>query len=221
VARARPGPLRKSAGMKLRCEVDGVPQSRKRARDEETSNAGPPRGARFPDYCISGIGVGGEEVRVVDETAEVGFRSGTRSARMQGEGRALRATMPPIQLQVDGQEWMGASGGATGQVWTINGRRGSLGPPARLSSVRSGSARDEREGGADRSCGAEGSGGEEEELLGEAEQVIRDPNNNLFNFCQRKETRGPRVQTRSRGPGWRVIAKWKRWTMFVTRGFHV
>jgi len=81
--------------MKLRCEVDGVPQSWKRARAEEPSNAGPSKKARSQLF-ISELGSEDEEVRVVAETAEVGVQAGTRSARNAGRWwRPFGPTMPP------------------------------------------------------------------------------------------------------------------------------
>ena len=57
--------------MKLRCAVDGVPQSRKRARAEESSNARPSKRA-WSQLFILESGSEDDEVRVVAETAEVG-----------------------------------------------------------------------------------------------------------------------------------------------------
>jgi len=58
--------------MKLRCAVDGVPQSLKQARAEEPSSAGPSKRAQSQLF-ISELGSDDEEVWVVAETAEVGI----------------------------------------------------------------------------------------------------------------------------------------------------
>jgi len=93
--------------MKLRCAVDGVPQSRKWAQAEEPSNAGPSKRARSQLF-ISESGLEDEEVRVVAETAEVGVQAGNQISEECWEMVvALWAHNASIQLQVDAQEWMG------------------------------------------------------------------------------------------------------------------
>jgi len=93
--------------MKLRCAVDGVPQSWKRARAEEPSSAGPSKRARSQLF-ISESGSEDDEVWVVAETAEVGIQAGNQIGKeFQELVAALLAHNTSIQLQVDAQEWMG------------------------------------------------------------------------------------------------------------------
>ena len=106
----RPGRARcckRCNGMKLRCAVDGVLQSRKRARAEEPSNAGPSKRARSQLF-ISESGSEDDEVWVVAETAEVAVQAGNQIGEECREMvAALWAHNASIQLQVDAQEWMG------------------------------------------------------------------------------------------------------------------
>ena len=64
-------------GMKLRCTVDGVPQSQKQVWAEEPGSAGPSKRA-WSQLFILELGLDDEEVWVVAETVEVGTQMGNQ-----------------------------------------------------------------------------------------------------------------------------------------------
>jgi len=99
-------------------------QSRKRARDEELSNAGPSTRGPWSQLFISESG-GAREVRVVAETAEVGVQAREPDRRgMREMGRPFGPTNAPSKTQVDDQEWMGHQVEWPGPgPWTIRDRR--------------------------------------------------------------------------------------------------
>jgi len=161
--------------MKLRCAVDGVPQSRKRARAEEPSNAGPSKRARSQLF-ISESGSEDDEVRVVAETAEVGVQAGNQiGEECQEMVAALWAHNASIQLQVDAQEWMGHQVERLVQAMDLQRDAEEVLASAllRLSSeIGARLGPEEEEWGRLGVTGAEGSGGEVEELVGGAENML-------------------------------------------------
>ena len=107
-----PGPgwarcCKRCNGMKLRCAVDGVPQSWKQAQAEELGSARPSKRA-WSQLFISELGSDDDEVWVVAETVKVRTQVGNQVSEECCEMVvALRAHNTSIQLQVDAQEWMG------------------------------------------------------------------------------------------------------------------
>ena len=161
--------------MKLRCAVDGVPQSWKRARAEEPSSAGPSKRARFQLF-ISELGSDDDEVWVVAETVEVGTQAGNQiGEECQEMVAALWAHNASIQLQVDAQEWMGHQVERLVQAMDLQWDVQEVLALAllRLSShIRAWLGLEEEEWGRLGGTEVEGSGGEVEELVGEGENTL-------------------------------------------------
>ena len=155
--------------------MDRVPQSWKRARAEEPGSAGPSKRARSQLF-ISDSGSDDDEVRVVAKTAEVGAQAGNQiGEECQEMVAALRAHNASIQLQVDAQEWMGHQVERLVQAMDLQRDAEEVFASAllRLSSeIRAQLGPEEEEWGGLGVTGAEGSGGEVEELVGGAENSL-------------------------------------------------